>query len=82
MDDLEKRLVGLDLLIAQTKPLKDRQKADLKRVKSYKGNTREAEELLAQTKRALRAAKAGRKAIIGKLLKAQAVNKLRRMTPP
>jgi hypothetical protein len=72
MNDLEKRLVKLDLLIARTTPLKDRQKADLKKVKSYKGDTTEAKELLAQTKKALKAAKAGRKAIIGQLLKAEA----------
>jgi hypothetical protein len=39
MNEMEKRLVVLDLLIARMKPLKDRQEADLKKVKSYKGDT-------------------------------------------
>ena len=71
MKDLEKRLVALDLLVARTKPLKDRQEADLKKVKSYKGETDGAKDLLAKTKKSLKAAKTERKSIITKLLKAQ-----------
>jgi hypothetical protein len=71
MNDLETRLVALDLLIARTKPLKERQEADLKRIKSYKGDNGAAKELLAKTKKSLKAAKTERKAIIVKLLKAQ-----------
>jgi hypothetical protein len=73
MNDLEKRLVALDLLVARTKFLKDRQEADLKKVKSYKGETDGAKELLAKTKKSLKSAKTERKAIIAKLLKAQDV---------
>ena len=73
MDDLEKRLIALDLLIARAKPLKDRQEADLKRVKSFKGDTVGTKELLAKTKKMLKSAKTERKAIIAKLLKAQDV---------
>lgn len=71
MNDLEKRLVALDLLVARMKPLKDRQEADLKKVKSYKGDADSAKELLAKTKKTLKSAKTERKAIIAKLLKAQ-----------
>ena len=71
MNDLEKRLVALDLLVARMKPLKDRQEADLKKVKSYKGDTDGAKELLAKTKKSLKSAKTERKGIIAKLLKAQ-----------
>lgn len=82
MNDLEKRLVVLDLLIARTKPLRDRQEKDLKRVKSYKGTSKEAKELLAKTKTALKLAKTERKAIIAKLLKAQdAANKSKNNLP-
>ena len=71
MNDLEKRLVVLDLLIARTKPLKERQEADLKKVNSYKGDTDGAKELLAKTKKSLKSAKTERKTILAKLLKAQ-----------
>jgi hypothetical protein len=71
MIDLEKRLLTLDLLVARMKPLKDRQEADLKRVKSYKGDADGAKELLAKTKKTLKSAKADRRGIIAKLLKAQ-----------
>jgi hypothetical protein len=71
MNDLETRLVALDLLIARTKPLKERQEADLKRIKSYKGDNGAAKELFAKTKKAWKSAKTERKAIIVKLLKAQ-----------
>jgi hypothetical protein len=71
VNDLEKRLVALDLLVARTKPLKDQQEADLKKVKSYKGDTDGAKQLLAETKKSLKSAKAERKGIIAKLLKAQ-----------
>ena len=70
MDDLEKRLVALDLLVARTKPLKARQEAELKQIKSYKGDAEKAKELLANTKKSLKSAKAERKGIIAKLLKA------------
>jgi multidrug resistance efflux pump len=70
MNELEQRLVGLDLIIARTKPLRDRQEKDLKRVKSYKADGVAAKELLDQTKKTLKSAKAERKAIIAKLLKA------------
>jgi hypothetical protein len=72
MNDLERRLVALDLLIARTKPMKDQQESDLKRVKSYKGDSSAAKELLAKTTKELKSAKDERKAIIVKLLKAQA----------
>jgi hypothetical protein len=71
MNDLEKRLIALDLLVARAKPLKDRQEADLRKVKSYKGDTNKAKDLLAKTKKSLKAAKTERKGIIAKLLKAQ-----------
>lgn len=71
MDKLEMRLVALDLLIARTKPLREHQEKDLKKVKSYKGNDKEAKDLLDRTKTALKSAKRERKAIIAKLLKAQ-----------
>ena len=71
MTDLEKRLVTLDLTIARTKPLKERQEKDLNKVKSYKGDATAAKELYDVTKKALKAAKKERKAIIAKLLKAQ-----------
>jgi hypothetical protein len=71
MNDLEKRLVALDLLIALTKPLKDRQKAALKQIKSYKGDAEKAKPLLAKTTKTLKSAKTERKGIIAKLLKAQ-----------
>jgi hypothetical protein len=71
MDDLEKRLVALDLLVARTKPLKNRQEADLKKVKSYKGDAGGARELLAKTKKTLKSAKTERKGILAKLLKAK-----------
>ena len=73
MNDLEKRLVALDLLIARTKPLKDLQEADLKKVKSYKGDADGAKALLSKTKKSLKSAKTERKAIVAKLLKAQDV---------
>ena len=71
MHDLEKRLVALELLIARTKLLRDRQEADLKKVKSYKGDADAAQELLAKTKKTFKSAKTERKGIIAKLLKAQ-----------
>jgi hypothetical protein len=71
MTDLERRLVVLDLLIARTKPLRERQEKDLKKVKSYKGDTQAAKELLASTTKGLKSAKSERKAIIAKLIKAQ-----------
>jgi len=71
MNEMEKRLVVLDLLIARMKPLKDRQEADLKKVKSYKGDTDSVKVLLAKTKKSLKSAKTERKGIIAKLLKAQ-----------
>jgi hypothetical protein len=71
MNDLEKRLVVLDLLIARIKPLKDRQEADLAKIKSYKGDTDRAKDLLTKTKKSLKSAKTERKSIIAKLLKAQ-----------
>jgi hypothetical protein len=71
MNDLKIRLVALDLLIARTKPLRDRQEKELKRIKSYQGDSDEAKELLAATKKALKSAKNERKAIIVKLLKAE-----------
>jgi len=71
MTDLEQRLVALDLLIARTKPLRERQEKDLKKVTSYKGDTQAAKDLLAKTKKALKSAKTERKGIIAKLLKAQ-----------
>jgi hypothetical protein len=71
MNELENRLVALDLLIARTKPVRERQEKDLKKVKSYKGRAKEAKELLDKTKKALKAAKTERKAIITKLLKAE-----------
>lgn len=70
MNELEKRLVSLDLMITRTKPLRDQQETDLKRVKSYKADGVAAKELLDQTKEALKSAKTERKAIIAKLLKA------------
>ena len=70
MNELEKRLVSLDLTIARTRPLRDQQEKDLKRVKSYKSDGIAAKELLDHTKKALKSAKAERKAIIAKLLKA------------
>lgn len=73
MNDVEKRLVALDLFIARTKPIKERQKADLKKVKSYKGDSADAMKLLEQTKKSLKAAKTERKVVLSKLLKAQAV---------
>jgi hypothetical protein len=71
MNDLEKRLVALDLLVARTKPLRDRQETDLKKVKSYKGDANGARELLAKTEKTLKSAKTERRGIIAKLLKAQ-----------
>jgi hypothetical protein len=71
MNEMEKRLVVLDLLIARMKPLKDRQEADLKKVKSYEGDTDSVKVLLAKTKKSLKSAKTERKGIIAKLLKAQ-----------
>lgn len=43
MNDLETRLVALDLLIARTRPLKDQQEKDQRKVKVYKGDTSEAQ---------------------------------------
>jgi len=71
MNDLEKRLVSLDILIARTKPLKARQQKDLKQLKSYKADGGAAKELLDKTKKSLKSAKTERRAIIAKLLKAQ-----------
>jgi hypothetical protein len=71
MDDVEKRLVALDLLIARTKPIKERQKADLKKVESYKGDAAQAKKLLAHTKKTLKAARTERRIVLSKLLKAQ-----------
>jgi hypothetical protein len=71
MNDLEKRLVVLDLLIARTKPLREQQERDLEKVKSYKGDFKEAKQLLAKTKQGLKSAKTERKSIIAKLLKAE-----------
>jgi hypothetical protein len=45
MNDLEARLVSLDLLIARTRLLKDQQEKDLRKVKSYRGDNAEAKEL-------------------------------------
>ena len=71
MNDLEKRLVALDLLIARTKPMKELQEKALKKISSYKGDGTAAKELLANTKKELKSAKKERKAIIVKLLKTQ-----------
>ena len=71
MNNLEQRLVALDVLIARTKPIKVRQEKDLKRLKSYKADGGAAKKLLDKTKKSLKSAKAERKAIIAKLLKAQ-----------
>jgi hypothetical protein len=71
MDDLEKRLIALELLIARTKPLKERQAEDLKKVKSYKGDIIGTKELLVKSKKTLESAKTERKGIIAKLLKAE-----------
>jgi hypothetical protein len=71
MTELEQRLVALDLLIARTKPVRERQERDLKKVRAYKGDTQEAKDLLAQTEKGMKSAKSERKAIIAKLLKAQ-----------
>jgi hypothetical protein len=71
MTNLEQRLVVLDLLIARTKPIRERQENDLKKVKAYKGDAEAVKELLAQTIKSLKSAKSERKAIIAKLLKAQ-----------
>ena len=71
MNDLEKRLVALDLLVARMKPLKEKQGAELKQIKSYKGDAEKAKELFAKTKKLLKSAKTERKGIIAKLLKAQ-----------
>lgn len=71
MNDLEKRLVALDLLIARMKPMKERHEKALKKIESYKGNDTAAKELLASTKKELKSAKNERKAIIVKLLKMQ-----------
>ena len=60
------RLIG-----ARSKVLKERQESDLKKVKSYKGNSKAAKDLLTATKAALKNAKTERKGIITKLLKAQ-----------
>ena len=57
MNDLETRLVALDLVIARTRPLRDKQESDLKKVKSYKGGGKAAAELLAHTKKSLKSAK-------------------------
>ena len=73
MNELEKRLVVLDLLIARTKPIRERQEKDLKKVKSYNGNDADARTLLNVTKKALKTAKTERKAIIAKLLKTENV---------
>ena len=75
MNDLEKRLVDLDLLIARKKPQKDQQKKDLKKVKSYKADSMAAKELLEKTKKSLRVAKSERKVVITKLLKARDADK-------
>ena len=75
MNDLEQRLITLDLLIARTKPLRKRQESDLKKVNSYKGDSKKAKELLAETKTLLKQSKAERKSIIVKLLKAQDAKK-------
>jgi hypothetical protein len=60
----------LDLLIAHSKVIKERQKRDLEKIKSYKGDPKEARALLAETKKTLLAARADRKALIAILLKA------------
>jgi hypothetical protein len=73
MNDLETRLLALDLSIARSKSIRDKQESDLKKVKSYKGDGAAAEELLDKTKRSLKAAKTERKTIIEKLLKAENV---------
>jgi multidrug resistance efflux pump len=70
MNELEQRLVSLDLTIARTKPMRDQQEKDLKRVKSYKADGVAAKELLDRTKKTLKSAKTERKTIIAKLLKA------------
>ena len=71
MNELEKRLVVLDLLIARMKPLREQQEKDLKKVKSYKADGVAAQEFLDKTKKSLKSAKNERKAIIAKLLKAE-----------
>ena len=71
MNNLEMRLVALDLIIARMKPLKDRQEKDLNKVRGYKGDDAAVKELLSKTKKSLKSAKTERKAIIAKLLKAQ-----------
>jgi hypothetical protein len=73
MTNLEQRLVVLDLLIARTKPIRERHENDLKKVKSYKGDAETVKELLFQTIKSLKSAKTERKTIIAKLLKAQDV---------
>ena len=71
MNDLETRLVALDLLIARSRLLRDTQESDLKKLKSYKGESAAAKELLDKTKKSMKTAKTERKTIIAKLLKAQ-----------
>jgi cellobiose-specific phosphotransferase system component IIA len=45
--------------------------SDLEQIKSYKGDTDAAKDLLTKAKKSLKAAKTERKSIIAKLLKAQ-----------
>jgi hypothetical protein len=71
MNDLERRLVALDLLIARLKPIKDRQEKELKKIRGYKGDDGAAKELLSKTKKSLKSAKTERKTIIARLLKEQ-----------
>ena len=71
MNDLEKRLVALDLLIARMKPMKELHEKALKKIESYKGDATAAKELRANTKKELKSAKNERKAIIVKLLNVQ-----------
>jgi hypothetical protein len=71
MTDIEKRLVALDILITRTKAAKESQKSDLKRVKSYKGDSVEAVKLLEATRKTLSRVKKERDGIIAKLIKAE-----------
>jgi len=71
MNEPEKRLVVLDLLIARSKATKERQKRDLKRVKSYKGDDGGAQKLLDVTRKTIKKAKKERDGIIAKLIKSE-----------
>ena len=71
MNEPEKRLVVLDLLIARSKATKERQKRDLKRVKSYKVDDGGAQKLLDVTRKTIKKAKKERDGIIAKLIKSE-----------